>query len=211
MKTDDGDEHELEVILQPGELLLYESARLPHGRTSFLRWVLSSFSIPSYSYSYIAHCCAIFLCHLVSEIYDHHRNPNNNDRDHLDGQLTRLDLTIFQGQELYQSLCSFSSSQRWVEIISNNIHVKLSHLKPDLQTPQKWIYNKWKRRVLRLNCSHSIRLAQRRLEANSCRSHFQLTLFWLSRFVLCVNVWARNCASVKRMTSIIFGEMSWCF
>ena len=27
----------LEVILQPGQLLLYESARLPHGRTSFLR------------------------------------------------------------------------------------------------------------------------------------------------------------------------------
>ena len=28
-----------QVILQPGQLLLYESARLPHGRTSFLRSV----------------------------------------------------------------------------------------------------------------------------------------------------------------------------
>ena len=48
-RQDEGnrDEHELEVVLQPGELLLYESARLPHGRTSFLRWLLSSFSIPS--------------------------------------------------------------------------------------------------------------------------------------------------------------------
>ena len=34
----------------------------------------------------LVHCCAIFLC----EIDDHHRNPNNNDRDHLVGQLTRF-------------------------------------------------------------------------------------------------------------------------
>ena len=33
-----GNEHHVQVILQPGELLLYESARLPHGRTSSLRW-----------------------------------------------------------------------------------------------------------------------------------------------------------------------------
>ena len=47
-RQDEGnrDEHELEVVLQPGELLLYESARLPHGRTSFLRWLLSSFFNP---------------------------------------------------------------------------------------------------------------------------------------------------------------------
>ena len=32
----------------------------------------------------VAHCCAIFLCD------DHHRNPNNNDRDHLVGQLTSV-------------------------------------------------------------------------------------------------------------------------
>ena len=37
----------------------------------------------------LAHCCALFLCHLGCEVYDdQHKYPMSNNRDHLVGQLT---------------------------------------------------------------------------------------------------------------------------
>ena len=41
-----------QVTLNPGELLLYESARLPHGRTSFLRF--ASFHLLQLDYQVVA-------------------------------------------------------------------------------------------------------------------------------------------------------------
>ena len=68
-----------QVTLNPGELLLYESARLPHGRTSFLRF--ASFHLlqlyfqvkpliwPAVSFSIcgLGLLVTLFLCHLFVE------------------------------------------------------------------------------------------------------------------------------------------------
>ena len=52
---------------------------------------------PIWGRSSLAHCCAIFICLTniwVEKYIFHHRNPNNNGRDHLVGQLTRSSLAI---------------------------------------------------------------------------------------------------------------------
>ena len=37
-----------------------------------------------------AHCCSIFVGHLGCEIYDGHKYPMSNSRDHLVGRLTMV-------------------------------------------------------------------------------------------------------------------------
>ena len=68
-----------QVTLNPGELLLYESARLPHGRTSFLRFAsfhllqlyfqVKPFIWPAVSVGIcgLGLLVTLFLCHLFVE------------------------------------------------------------------------------------------------------------------------------------------------
>ena len=62
-------------------------------RKTTLKWVVLMFKMSDkvvWNGIDLAHRCTIFLCYLGGDQY---RNPNINDRDHLVGQLTRIDPT----------------------------------------------------------------------------------------------------------------------
>ena len=94
------------MTLNPGELLLYESARLPHGRTSFLRQVCTwyNFGLQCLFFIYgLGLLVTPFLCQwLLSQ------------KTKQGLILIIINIYFSQREELHQSICAFSSSDRLV-------------------------------------------------------------------------------------------------
>ena len=106
------------MTLNPGELLLYESARLPHGRTSFLRQVCTwyNFGLQCLFFIYgLGLLVTPSLCQWFVE-----------PKDKTEGLiLIIINIYFSQREELHQSICAFSSSDRLVFnvfVIGKKIH-----------------------------------------------------------------------------------------
>ena len=72
------------VLFSRTQLMAKSDSLAQQPYQSWTIWSVSRFLASSA----IAHCCAVFSVILVGRMYDHHRTPNRNDRDHLVGQLT---------------------------------------------------------------------------------------------------------------------------
>ena len=105
------------MTLNPGELLLYESARLPHGRTSFLRQVCTwyNFGLQCLFFIYgLGLLVTPFLCQwLLSQ------------KTKQGLILIIINIYFSQREELHQSICAFPSGDRLVFnvfVIEKKIH-----------------------------------------------------------------------------------------
>ena len=60
----------------------------------------------------LAHCCTLFLCYLVAETDDQHRNPNIKNRDNLVARLTNahMDKHVRWG-----NICCQQTKQRTIK------------------------------------------------------------------------------------------------
>ena len=101
------------MTLNPGELLLYESARLPHGRTSFLRQVCTwyNFGLQCLFFIYgLGLLVTPFLCQWFVEPKDKTGlNPYHNKYLFLsEGRASPIYLCIFvQRQVGFQCICNW--------------------------------------------------------------------------------------------------------
>ena len=101
------------MTLNPGELLLYESARLPHGRTSFLRQVCTwyNFGLQCLFFIYgLGLLVTPFLCQWFVEPKDKiGLNPCHNKYFFLsEGRASPIYLCIFvQRQVGFQCICNW--------------------------------------------------------------------------------------------------------
>ena len=104
------------MTLNPGELLLYESARLPHGRTSFLRQVCTwyNFGLQCLFFFYgLGLLVTPFLCHWFVEPKDKTGlNPYHNKYLFLsEGRASPIYLCIFvQRQVGFQCICNWKKN-----------------------------------------------------------------------------------------------------
>ena len=104
------------MTLNPGELLLYESARLPHGRTSFLRQVCTwyNFGLQCLFFIYgLGLLVTPFLCQWFVEPKDKTGlNPYHNKYLFLsEGRASPIYLCIFvQRQVGFQCICNWKKN-----------------------------------------------------------------------------------------------------
>ena len=104
------------MTLNPGELLLYESARLPHGRTSFLRQVCTwyNFGLQCLFFIYgLGLLVTPFLCQWFVEQKDKTGlNPYHNKYLFLsEGRASPIYLCIFvQRQVGFQCICNWKKN-----------------------------------------------------------------------------------------------------
>ena len=104
------------MTLNPGELLLYESARLPHGRTSFLRqvctWYIFGLQCLFFIYG-LGLLVTPFLCQWFVEPKDKTGlNPYHNKHLFLsEGRASPIYLCIFvQRQVGFQCICNWKKN-----------------------------------------------------------------------------------------------------
>ena len=123
------------MTLNPGELLLYESARLPHGRTSFLRQVCTwyNFGLQCLFFIYgLGLLVTPFLCQWFVEPRDKTGlNPYHNKYLFLsEGRASPIYLCIFvQRQVGFQCICNWKKNslffQGWVQEDWKPVHASL--------------------------------------------------------------------------------------